>query len=109
MQRRTYVCVADRHVAKSTGMTAGRPGQRVRYTPRCPTCRKPLTDMGRNWRPPAKDNHRAWKLIAQGHPLWDEKALPGVYFGVAWRAVPPKVLRRNRGWSIRRKRGVWYP
>jgi hypothetical protein len=105
MQRRTFICVVHRHVAKSTGILKS-PGHWRHYTPTCPRCRAPMTDMGRNWRPPAKDNDRAWKLIARGHPLWDEKALSGVYFGVAWRAVPPKVLRRNRDRSIRPTKGV---
>lgn len=31
--------------------------------------------MGKHWRAPKRNNIKAWKMLANGHKLWDDKSV----------------------------------
>lgn len=84
---RSYkVCVKCR-VATRTTLTCGH---------------EPTYRFGPRWRPPKKNNDKAWKRIERGEYLWDEKALmkfPSDYPYnrdlSAEPGVPLKIRKRN--------------
>ena len=59
--RSTFLCIPCRRVGKDSAY--------------CPTCGEPMLNMGSRWRPPKKNNERAWKQIEQKRYLWDEAAV----------------------------------
>lgn len=67
MNRHTYICVTCRTVsrARHTGDVANI------GSATCPTCRKPMRNMGHDWRPPKQRDDAAWKRIQAGD-IWTE-------------------------------------
>ncbi len=51
---RTFVCFGCRYTAKVDPIVEAQER-------RCPTCRKPLVDCGKSFKPPPKQNDRRWK------------------------------------------------
>lgn len=68
----TYICPEHRYVAKSAIWDFWSKAENSFV---CPTCRKKLIDMGTRWRPPKKNNDKAWKKVLAGDIWWDKKAL----------------------------------
>lgn len=79
----TYICIDCRYVTKSSvdydyNYSVPREEGRRNHTVNsftCPKCQTKLLDMGMRWRPPKKNNHKAWKMIANGDYWWDKKAV----------------------------------
>lgn len=67
----TFCCVPCRRVSKAeiwrknTGMSS--------IT--CSRCQLPMQNMGSRWCPPKKNNHKAWRAIANGDILWDSSRI----------------------------------
>lgn len=60
MHNNTYACIICRVALKGSGQCPG--GHASMY-------------MGTRWRAPKKNNIKAWKKLANGQPLWDDKSV----------------------------------
>lgn len=66
----TYCCIPCRKVSKVEVWPVPKCGQSSLI---CSKCRLPMKNMGSQWSPPKKNNHRAWLAIIEGDFLWDKK------------------------------------
>jgi hypothetical protein len=63
----TYCCIPCRRVSKAevwqkgAGMSSNN----------CPQCKLPMQNMGARWAAPKKNNHKAWRALANGNVMWD--------------------------------------
>jgi hypothetical protein len=63
----TYCCVACRQISKVEIWPKGAGMSSIN----CPQCRLPMQNMGALWCSPKKNNHKAWRAIANGNVMWD--------------------------------------
>ena len=64
------VCFKDRFTAKGVrDWDMGYQEAAITSTKHCPKCREPLVNMGKNFRPPRKNNDREWRRIETGRML----------------------------------------
>lgn len=102
----TYICPEDRYVVKNDPYTSYAPPSEdpprrlhIQRSYVCPTCDKPLINMGTRWRAPKKINDKAWKRILKGDIWWDDKAIDSKI---------NKARNKWQPWSGKRKRPAHY-
>lgn len=64
----TYCCVPCRKIAKVEIWPAPKCGM---SSTSCSKCQLPMQNMGARWAAPKKNNHKAWRAIANGNVMWD--------------------------------------
>jgi hypothetical protein len=64
----TYCCIPCRRVSKVEVWPVPKCGM---SSMNCPSCKLPMKNMGARWCPPKKNNHKAWREIANGNVMWD--------------------------------------
>lgn len=72
--------------------------RKVDFHPECPQCGKETVLVGHRWRPPKKNNDRAWKLIANGEWLWDTRHVNRVAANDAYRKWVKQAKRKRSKW-----------
>lgn len=104
---RIKVCFKDRFTAKEVVRYSGTGP--TTNTSVCPMCREPLTNMGKDFRPPRKDNDREWKRIEValrlGYGYW-RRQTPRQLSLIAEKRN--RVLALNRGLRGRQTHWRWY-